>query len=171
MPRLIRPPTTNLALNFTQHLLQGFGPAVNNRQIRIAKNNREVSDLNFKAQVIATVSAIKDLYWDLVSYQENVSVQQDSLAANQRLYQEDQQQVRVGTLAPIEVTRAEAEIAASQQAVTIAQTQLLQQETILKNALSRSGVADSRHRQRPRDSHRSDSGARCRGSHAASRTR
>jgi outer membrane protein len=132
--------STNLALNFTQHLLQGFGPAVNNHQIRIAKNNREVSDLNFKAQVIATVSAIKDLYWDLVSYRQNVIVQQESLAANQRLRQEDQQRVEVGTLAPIEVTRAEAEIAATQQAVTIAQTQLLQQETILKNALSRSGV-------------------------------
>jgi outer membrane protein len=132
---------SNLTLNFTQHLLQGFGPAVNNRQIRIAKNNREVSDLNFKAQVIATVSAIKDLYWDLVSYRQNVAVQQSSLAANQRLYDENQKQVRVGTLAPIEVTRAEAEIAAGQQAVTIAQTQLLQQEIILKNALSRSGVA------------------------------
>jgi outer membrane protein TolC len=131
---------SNLALNFTQHLLQGFGPALNNRQIRIAKNNREVSDLTFKAQVIATVSAIKDLYWDLVSYQENVRVQQDALAANQKLYDDNQKQVEVGTLAPIEVTRAEAEIAASQQALTIAQTQLLQQETILKNALSRSGV-------------------------------
>ncbi len=131
---------SNLALNFTQHLLQGFGPAVNNRQIRIAKNNREVTDLTFKAQVIATVSAVKDLYWDLVSYQENVKVQQDALAANQKLYSDNQKQVEVGTLAPIEVTRAEAEIAASQQALTIAQTQLLQQETILKNALSRSGV-------------------------------
>ncbi|HEV3330564.1 MAG TPA: TolC family protein [Bryobacteraceae bacterium] len=131
---------SNLAFSFTQHLLQGFGPAVNNRQIRIAKNNREVSDLTFKAQVIATISAVKDLYWDLVSYQENVTVQQNSLAANQRLYDENQKQVEVGTLAPIEVTRAEAEVAASQQAVTIAQTQLLQQETILKNALSRSGV-------------------------------
>jgi outer membrane protein len=132
--------STSLALNLTQHLLQGFGPAVNNHQIRIAKNNREVSDLNFKAQVIATVSAVKDLYWDLVSYRQNVVVQQESLAANQRLHLEDQQRVAIGTLAPIEVTRAEAEIAATQQAVTIAQTQLLQQETILKNALSRSGV-------------------------------
>ncbi|HUI79952.1 MAG TPA: TolC family protein [Bryobacteraceae bacterium] len=131
---------SNLALTVTQHLLQGFGPGVNNRQIRIAKNNREVTDLTFKAQVIATVSAIKDLYWDLVTYQENVTVQQNTLAANQRLYDENQKQVAVGTLAPIEVTRAQAEIAAAQQAVTVAQTQVLQQETILKNALSRSGV-------------------------------
>ena len=131
---------SSLSVNFSQHLLQGFGRGVNNRQIRIAKNNREVSDLTFKAQVIATVSAIKNLYWDLVSYQENIKVQQDALAASQHLYDDNKKQVEVGTLAPIEVTRAEAEIAAGQQAVTVAQTQLLQQETILKNALSKNGV-------------------------------
>ena len=133
---------SSLSLNFSQHLLQGFGRGVNNRQIHIAKNNREISDLTFKAQVIATVSAVKDLYWDLVSYQENVKVQQDALAASQRLYDDNKKQVEVGTLAPIEVTRAEAEIASGQQAVTVAQTQLLQQETILKNALSKRGVVD-----------------------------
>jgi len=132
--------TSTVSLNLTQHLLQGFGPGLNARQIRIAKNNRELSDLTFKAQVIATVSAIKDLYWDLVSYQENVKVQQDALAASQRLYEDNKKQVAVGTLAPIEVTRAEAEIASGEQAVTVAQTQMLQQERILKNALSRRGA-------------------------------
>jgi outer membrane protein TolC len=135
-------PSTNssLALNVTQHLLQGFGPALNSRQIRIAKNNREVSDLTFKAQVITTVAAITDLYWDLLSYNENVRVQRDALTASERLLADDQRQVDVGTLAPIEVTRAQAEIAAGQQALTVAQTQLFQQETILKNALSKTGV-------------------------------
>jgi outer membrane protein TolC len=135
-------PVTNsaLALTVTQHLLQGWGAPVNTRQIRIAKNNREVSDLTFKAQVITTVSAIMDLYWDLVSYNENVRVQRDALAANERLLRDNTKQVEVGTLASIEIVRAQAEIAASQQALTVAQTQLLQQETILKNALSRTGV-------------------------------
>jgi outer membrane protein len=141
-PRAQLNPATSsaLSLTVTQHLLQGFGLAVNNRQIRIAKNNREVSDLVFKAQVITTVSAIEDLYWDLVSYDENVRVQRDALAASERLLDENKKQVAVGTLAPIEVVRAEAEIAAGQQAVTVAETQVLQQETILKNALSRIGV-------------------------------
>jgi outer membrane protein TolC len=135
-------PSTNssLSLTITQHLLQGFGPAINNRQIRIAKNNREVTDLTFKAQVIATVAAVIDLYWDLVSYQDLVMVRRDGMAADQRLYDNNKKQVEVGTLAPIEVTRAEAQIAADQQALVVAQTGVLQQETILKNALSRSGV-------------------------------
>jgi outer membrane protein TolC len=135
-------PVTNsaLSLSVTQHLLQGWGTPVNTRQIRIAKNNREVSDLTFKAQVITTVAAVLDLYWDLVSYNENVRVQRDALSANERLLADNTKQVEVGTLASIEIVRAQAEIAASQQALTVAQTQLLQQETILKNALCRTGV-------------------------------
>ena len=61
-----------MSLSLNQHLLQGFGLAVNNRNIRIAKINRVVSDLVFEQQVIATVSAVINLYWDLVSFNEDV---------------------------------------------------------------------------------------------------
>ncbi|MCL4402230.1 MAG: TolC family protein [Acidobacteria bacterium] len=136
-------PAASSTVGFTlnQRLLQGFGVAVNSRQIAIAKNNREVADLTFKNQVITTVSAVMNLYWDLVSFNEDVKVKKQSLAASQKLYEDNKKQVEVGTLAPIEVVRAEAEVASRQQDLTIAQTQLLQQETILKNALSRTGVA------------------------------
>ena len=60
--------------------MQGFGPGVNSRQIRIAKNNREVSDLTFKLQVETTVAAVMELYWDLVSFNESVQVARDALA-------------------------------------------------------------------------------------------
>jgi outer membrane protein len=131
----------SVGLNITQRLLQGFGRAVNSRQITIARNNREISDLTFKNQVIVTVSAIINLYWDLVSFNEDVRVKQQSLKLAEKLYDDNRKQVEIGTLAPIEIVRAEAEVAARQQDLTISETQVLQQETILKNALSRSGVA------------------------------
>jgi outer membrane protein len=136
-------PATNssLGLSITQHLFQGFGPAVNSRQIRIARNNREVSDLTFKLQVQTTVAAVMSLYWDLVAFNENVRVAREAVAAATRLWEDNKRQVEVGTMAPIEVTRAEAQIATGEQQLTIAQTQVLQQETILKTALSRTGVA------------------------------
>jgi outer membrane protein TolC len=133
--------SSSLGIGITQHLLQGFGPAVNSRSIHIARNNREVSDLTFKLQVETTVAAIMELYWQLVAFNEQVKVAQEAVAAAQRLYEDNKRQVEVGTLAPIEVTRAEAQIAAGEQQLTIAQTQVLQQETILKTALSRTGVA------------------------------
>ncbi|HWB97651.1 MAG TPA: TolC family protein [Bryobacteraceae bacterium] len=133
--------STTLGFTLTQRLLQGFGRAVNSRQIEIARNNREVSDLTFKLQVITTVSAVMNLYWDLVGFIENVRVKKQTLAASQKLYEDNKKQVEIGTLAPIEIVRAEAEVATDQQNLTIAETQVLQQETILKNALSRNGVA------------------------------
>ena len=136
-------PSTNASLtfSFTQHLLQGFGTALNSRQIHIARNNREVSDLTFKLQVETTVAAVMELYWDLVSFNEAVQVGRDALAASQQLLENNRKQVEVGTLAQIEVVRAEAEIASREQALLVSQTRALQQETIIKTALSRTGVA------------------------------
>jgi len=133
--------TGSFSLNITQKLLQGFGTAVNSRQIRIARNNREVSDLVFKQQVIATVSTVMNLYWDLVSFNEDVKVKKQTLAANEKLYNDNKKQVEIGTLAPISIVQAEAEVAAAQQELTLAETLVLQQETILKNYLSRTGIA------------------------------
>lgn len=130
-----------LDLTVTQPLLQGFGSAVNGRNIRVSKNNEKVTDLQFKQQVITTVSAVLNLYWDLVSFNEDLHARKDELATAQQLYEDNKKQVAIGTLAPIEVTRAEAQVYSSQQDLLISQTNLLQQETVLKNALSRNGVA------------------------------
>jgi outer membrane protein len=129
-----------LDLYVTQNLLQGFGRAVNDRNITIGKNNEKVAMLQFEQQVITTVSAVLNLYWDLVSFEENVRAKKDELATAQQLYEDNKKQVQIGTLAPIEVTRAEAQVYSSQQDLLVAETNLSQQEVVLKNALSRNGV-------------------------------
>jgi outer membrane protein len=133
--------SSTLGLTVTQRLLQGWGPSLNSRQIIIAKNNREVADLTFKLQVITTVAAVMNLYWDLVTFNENVRVAKQALTTSEQLYNNNKKQVEVGTLAPIEVVSAEAQVATATQVLTIAETQVLQQETIIKNALSRTGVS------------------------------
>jgi outer membrane protein TolC len=130
-----------LDLQVNQSLLQGFGAAVNGRNILVSKNNEKISDLTFKQQVITTISAVLNLYWDLVSFYEDLKARKDELATAQALYEDNKKQVQIGTLAPIEVTRAEAQVYSAQQDLLISQTNLLQQETVLKNALSRNGVA------------------------------
>ena len=132
----------DLDLQMTQNLLQGFGSAVNGRNIRVQKNNLKVTDLQFKQQVITTVSAVLNLYWDLVSFHQDVRARKQELETAQRLLEDNKRQVDIGALAPIEVTRAEAQLYAGQQDLVISQTNLLQQETVLKNALSRNGVAN-----------------------------
>jgi len=132
----------NMSLALNQRLLQGFGRAVNNRNIVVAKNNMKGADLTFKNQVISTVASVINLYWDLVSFNENVRVRKQALELAQKTYSDRKKEVDIGTLAPIEIVRAEAEVARNQQDLTLAETQVLQQETILKNQLSRNGVAN-----------------------------
>ncbi len=146
-PRLtIRPPPTarlsasGFQARFTQHLLQGFGFAPNTRFIRIAKNNREISDIAFRLQIITTVDQIENMYWDLVFAYENVRVQNESLAFAQKTLSDTKKQVEIGTLAPIEVVRAQSTVATDQQALTVAQTNLQLQQLLMKNALSRTLV-------------------------------
>jgi outer membrane protein TolC len=131
----------DLDLQVTQNLLQGFGSAVNGRNIRVQKNNLKVTDLQFKQQVMTTVTAALNLYWDLVAFNEDVRARQRALDTANLLLEDNKKQVQLGSLAEIEVTRAEAQVYASQQDLVIARTNVLQQETILKNALSRNGVA------------------------------
>ena len=131
-----------MTLEVRQHLLSGFRPSVNSRLIRVAKNNIRVSDLVFKQQVITTVTAIVNLYWDLVAFNDNVRVKRQAVELAEKLYSDNKKQVGIGTLAPIEIVRAEAEVARTQQDLTNAETQVLEQETVLKNALSHHDVDD-----------------------------
>jgi outer membrane protein len=131
----------SLDLYITQNLLQGFGISVNNRNIRVARNNMKVTELQFKRQVITTVSAILNLYWDLVSFNEDVRIKEAAVTAAQKLLDDNRAQVKLGTMAAIEVTRAAAELSSTKEDLLIAQTNLSQQETVLKNALTRDGIA------------------------------
>ena len=132
-------PALNSGFQFkmTQHLLQGFGFAGNTRFIRIAKNNRELSDVAFRLQITTTVDQIENMYWDLVYAYENLRVKEESLTFSQKTLSDTKKQVEIGSLAPIEAVRAQSTVAADQQALTVARTNLQLQQLIMKNALSR----------------------------------
>jgi outer membrane protein len=122
----------------TQPLLQGFGFPANTRFIRIAKNNRELSDVAFRLQIIDSVDQIENIYWDLVYAYENARVQNESLAFAQKTLSDTKKQVEIGSLAPIETVRAQSTVAQDQQLVTTAQTNLQLEQLLMKNALTRS---------------------------------
>jgi outer membrane protein TolC len=130
-------------VQINQNLLQGFSPSVNNRNIRVAKNNLKVSNLQVKLQVVTTVSAVLNLYWDLVSFNEAVRIKEQALATAQKLFDGNEKQVKIGALPAIEVTRAAAEVSASKEDLLIAQTNLAQQAIVLKNALNRNSMQNT----------------------------
>jgi outer membrane protein TolC len=128
-------PTVSVTL--TQPLLRGRGRDINLRYVRIARLDQKVSRLVFEQQLLETVYGVSRLYYDLVSLGENIGVKEESLVAAQRLYDDDKNQVDQGTLAPVELTRAQALLSSSRLDLIQAQGQYRQQEVILREQLVR----------------------------------
>lgn len=128
---------SSLIVSVQQQLLNGFGLLPNTRNIRIAKNNRKVADLQFQQSAISTITSVINDYWELVYARENVKVQTRAVEVAEKLYSDNKKQVEIGTLAPIDVVRAESEVAANRQNMIVAQTALLQQQQILLNVISK----------------------------------
>ncbi len=129
---------TNFQFRLTQNLLQGFGSLPNLRFIRIAKNNREITDVAFRLQIITTVDQVENMYWDLVYAYENVRVQKEALTYAQKALDDSKKQATVGTAPPIQVVSAQSTVATDQQNLILAQNNLQLQELLMKNAVSRS---------------------------------
>ena len=132
---------SSIFVGFQQQLLNGFGRSVNTRNIRIAKNNRKIADWAFTQQAITTVTNTITAYWELVYARENVKVQQQAVTVAEKLYNDNKKQLEIGTMAPLEVTRAESEVATDRQNLILAQTVHLQNQQILKNAISKNPLA------------------------------
>ncbi|MFQ5662592.1 MAG: TolC family protein [Terriglobia bacterium] len=129
--------TANLRFSFSQPLLNGFGYAQNKRFILVSRNNLRISNQAFAQQVMDIISSVKQAYWELVYAREDVKVKEESLALAEKLYNDNQRQVEIGTLAPLEVVRAESEVARTQQDLIVAQTSFRQQQIVMKDLLSK----------------------------------
>jgi outer membrane protein TolC len=132
----------NTSITLTQPMLKGFGREVNLRYLKIGAINQKISRLLFYQQLISTVYGISRLYYDLVSLNENAAVKRQVLTAAEKLLADDQQQVEQGTLAPLELTRAQSLVTSSRLDLIQAEGLVHQQEVILKSQLSRQGSGD-----------------------------
>ena len=122
----------------TQPLLAGFGVGPNLRFLRIARTNQKISDIAFKAQVIATVTQICDLYWDLVSAYQDEQVRERSVEFATETLETSRKQLQLQAIPEMDVLKAEGELAVRQQDLTVARTNLELQELYMKNAITRS---------------------------------
>src|SRR6267154_2660263 len=132
---------STIGISFAQQLLQGVGRNVTRRNILVAENNRKIADLAFAQQAITTVTNTITAYWELVYARQNVQVQQQAVTVSQKLYNDNKKQLEIGTMAPLDVTRAESELATNTQNLIVAQTTQLQDELVLKNFISKDPTA------------------------------
>lgn len=124
--------------SFQQQLLSGFGFGPNLRYLRIAKNNKKISDIAFKDQVIATVTQIENIYWDLVNAYQQSQVNEQSVAFAQQSLDNAKKQLQLESVPAMDVMRAEAEVSKRDQDLTVARTSLQLQELLMKNAITKS---------------------------------
>src|SRR5579871_2437292 len=129
--------SSSFRLQIRQHLLQGFGMDVNQRFITIARNTKVITQEGFREQIISTVSQIQNIYWDLVLAYEDLRVKERSLALAQKTLSDNKKQVEIGTLAPIEIVRAQSTVAQSEQDVLTARTTLQLEQLFMKSAITR----------------------------------
>ena len=128
---------SSLSVLIQQQLLSGFGFGPNLRYLHIAKNNKKISDVAFRAQVIATVTQVEDIYWDLVSAYDDEQVKEGSLSFAQQTLGNDRKQLELQAIPAMDVIKAESEVAVREQDVTVSKTTLQLQELLMKNALTK----------------------------------
>jgi len=137
-------PTTAVTtqIQLQHNLLYGFGTALNSRTINVQKMNLRIDDLTFQTQVMGAVANVLNVYYGLAADYEDVRAKRSAVNVAQQFFENNKKQVQIGTMAPIDVTTAEAQVASSQQDLVISETTLLQAQVQLKNLLSRNGLAD-----------------------------
>ncbi len=138
-PFIFLNPELDTLFNFTvqQQLLAGFGLGPNLRYLRIARNNRRISDAAFELQVITTVNQIADIYWDLVAAYEDEQVKSRSLDFANQTLANGRKQLELQAIPQMDVMKDEAEVANREQELTIARSTLQFQQLLIKNAITR----------------------------------
>ena len=138
-------PLYNSGLTFqgTQPILQGFGLALNTRNIRVAKNNLRLNDYQFEQQLNTSLNTVISTYWNLVASALAVDVAQQTLDEANHLLSDNQKQLDIGTMAPLDVMQARLQVSSSEASLITAQTAVEQLEVTLKNLISRNGLADA----------------------------
>ena len=128
---------SRFTVSANQPLLNGFGRLPNERYIMVARNNTAAAENVFRMQLITTVVAVGNAYWDLAALRENVRVAEQSLAVSRQLLEDNRIRLDIGTMSPLDVTSAESEVATRVRDLTVAETNLRMQEATLKNMLVR----------------------------------
>jgi outer membrane protein len=129
--------TTGFTATFTQHLLQGFGPGIQDRFILQAKNDRRITDSAFRQQLLYTVNQVENIYWGLVSAYEDEQAKERALTQSTQLTEDNRKQLQIGSLAPLDVVNSDASVAADKQALIASQTNLEYQQLVMKQAIAR----------------------------------
>ena len=132
---------SNFQFILSQHLLAGFGFSTNRRFMQIAKQNMQITDLAFRLQVIATVTQVQNIYWDLVNAYQDEQIKERLLSFAQKTLSDDQKQLELNAIPSMQVTKDQSDVATSEGDLTVARATLRLNELLMKNAITKTDDA------------------------------
>jgi len=135
---------SEIRLDFTQPLLKNFGPKVSRREILLAENYLEISDIELQNTLLDTIYSVQEAYWGLVYSIENLKVKQQSLQLARDLVAKNKKEVQFGQLAPIEILNAEAVVAEREADLLQAEALIIRTEEGLKVLINIAAEGDPR---------------------------
>jgi len=133
---------SNFQVQLTQQLLAGFGISTNERYMHIAKKNMQITELAFRAQVIATVTQVENIYWDLVNAYQDEQVKDRSLTFAQHTLDDDEKQLKLNAIPAMQVTKDESDVATSEGDLTVSRATLRLNELLIKNAITKTDSSE-----------------------------
>jgi outer membrane protein TolC len=140
---VLNPAVAPVVQLYVRHwFLNGFGTNVNGRFIHVAQKNLGLAQETFRSQLLNLVANVLNLYWDLVSDNNDLKARQSTLNVAQKFYDDTKREIELGVIARFEISRAEAELETRKREISISEAAVRQQENLLKNMLSRNGLGD-----------------------------
>lgn len=133
---------SQFAANYSQPLLRNFKIDSPRQQYLVSRKNREISDVQLIETVAQTGRNVRNAYWDLVYARNNLEVQRQSLSLAQQSLRDNRSRVEIGTMAPIDIIEAQAEVARREEAVILAEAQISRAEDRLRSLISNPSQPD-----------------------------
>ena len=112
---------SNIDIRYTQPLLRNFTIDSIRQQVALSRNTRNLSDIQLDAVVTQTIRNVKNAYWDLSYAMNNLRAQEESLKLSNQSLSDNQKRVEIGTMAPIDIVQAQAEVASNEERVIVAE--------------------------------------------------
>jgi len=127
---------STLSFSFSQPLLRNFGIPITNRDIVVARNNLDINETQFRSVLQDAIYRVEQAYWTLVYSIENLEVRRQSLQLARDLLTKNRREADVGTIAPIEILNAEAEVATREAEIVQAETQVATSQDQLQTLMT-----------------------------------
>lgn len=133
---------SSVTATYTQPLLRNFKIDGTRQQLLVSQKNKEISDVQLQQSVFATVRNVRNAYYDLMYALGNLAVQRQSLDLAQQSLKDNRARVEIGTMAPLDIVQAEAEVATREESVILAEAAIDRAQDTLRALVFNPSGAD-----------------------------